>query len=869
MKIYPKIPSRRINQWAQKRQKNRWVTKLATGIFILFLAFTASTIVAFAWLSKDLPSPYKLTDRDIEQSTQIFDRNGELLYDIYGDKNRTLVALKDIPQYLKDATISIEDKSFYTHKGFDPLAVLRVAKEAVVDRSLSGGSTLTQQLVKNALLSNERTVTRKIKEFILSVQIERRYTKDEILQIYFNEVPYGGTAWGAEAGARLYFNKSVKEVNLLESAILAGLPQLPTYYSPYGANPDAYKTRTAQVLRRMKEDGYITTDVEKKALSDLETYKFQARSDGLIKAPHFSLYVRELLVARYGEKLVMSGGLKVTTTLDYRIQEAAQKIVADQVASEGKNYRYSNAAAMVTNPKTGEVLAMVGSKDYFAEDYDGQYNVTTALRQPGSSIKPINYVTGLKKGYTAATLFVDQKTDFPCPSCPGGAYTPQNGDRRYGHGTNGLILMRNALGESLNLPAVKMLALNGITSMMDTARDLGITTFGDPSNYGLSLTLGAGEVKMLDMMVAYSAFANGGLRVDSVSILKVTDSKGKVLEEFKPTPGQRVLDAGHAFIINDILADANAKLPTFGRGGVNTLTVPGKTVAVKTGTTDDIKDNWAMGYTPSFVVGAWVGNNDNTALSGRLVSGLIGGAPIWKKIFVKVFEITKAPEEKFQRPDNVVQVAIDAVYGTKPIEGSPTKLEWFTKNTVPGNTANVRTLRLCKDQKKLATPADEAAGQAYDQVFVRVSDSFSAGQWVPFDPPTDKCTAYRGGAGSNEIAVGITSPANGATVGTSFTVSATAVGPYPITRVEFFLDGNLVGTSTTSPYSYDYGLPATTPGAHTVSVKAYDTQGVTGSASISVTVGAGTPEPESGQGNGNGHRNGQTMLSPLDTYFRI
>lgn len=829
---------------------------MATLLFILFLAFTATTIGAFAFLSKDLPSPYKLTERDLEQSTQIFDRNGELLYSIYGDKNRTLIELKDIPQYLKDATISIEDKNFYQHKGFDVTAIIRAVRDVALDRNLTGGSTLTQQLVKNALLSNEQTVTRKVKEFILSIQIEQRYSKDEILQIYFNEIPYGGTAYGAEAGARLYFDKSVKNLTLLESAVLAGLPQRPTFYSPFGANPDFYKERTKEVLRRMRDDGYITADQEKKTLDELSAYKFAPKAGGVFKAPHFVLYVRELLVQRYGESLVMSGGLKVTTSLDYKLQEAAQALTTEQVAKEGAKFKYSNADAMITNPKTGEILVMVGSKDYFAEDYDGQFNVTTAPRQPGSSIKPINYVTGLKRGYTAATLFVDQKTDFPCSSCPGGVYSPVNGDRRYGHGTNGLILLRNVLAESLNLPAVKMLSLNGIPAMIETAQDLGITTFTDPSRYGLSLTLGAGEVKMIDMTMAYSAFANGGLRVEPVAILKVTDPKGKVLEEFKPTPGRRVLDAGHAFIISDILADQRSKIPTFGNTAFSILSIPGHTVAVKTGTTDNIKDNWAMGFTPSYVVGTWIGNNDNSDVSGRLVSGVTGAAPLWKKIFLKLFEITKTPEEKFPRPDNVVQVEIDAVYGTKPIPGNPTKLEWFTKSTIPGNSANVRTLRLCSDQKKLATPADEAAGVAYDQVFVNVTDGFATPQWVPFEPPTEKCNVYRGQSGT--IQTDITSPADGATVGLDFNVSAIAVGPYPITRVEFYFDNVRVGETSTSPYTYPYSLSSSTHnGNYKVGAKSYDSQGVTGYDEITVNI----------QKSGGGPIENPTLPPPPDEVF--
>ncbi len=854
MSYYPIIPSRRINSWARRRN-SPWLRRFITILFILFLAFTAATVVAFAWLSKDLPSPYKLTDRQVDQSTQIYDRNGVLLYDIYGDKNRTLVPLKDIPQNLKNATIAIEDKTFYTNQGFDITGIIRAIRDIAISHNLSGGSTITQQLVKNTLLSNEQTIVRKIKEFILSIQIDRRYSKDEILQIYFNEIPYGGTAWGAEAGAQEYFGKSVKDLNLLESAILAGLPQSPTYYSPFGAYPEAYKDRTKEVLRQMNLDGYIDNATYQKTLKELASYQFTARPAGILKAPQFVLYVRNQLVQRYGEKLVMSGGLKVTTTLDYRLQQAAEDVVKHQVDTDGKNYHYFNAAAMVSDPKTGEVLAMVGSKDYFGQSYppgcipgstclfDPQVNVTLQARQPGSTIKPVNYVTGLKKGYTAATLFLDQKTDFPCPSCPGGVYTPLNGDRKFGHGHNGLILMRNALAESLDVPAVEMLSMNGIPSMIQTAQDLGITNWNDPSRYGLSLTLGGAEVKMVDMMNVYSAFANGGLRTDTVTILKVTDANGNVLEQYTPTPGRRVLDPGYAYIISNILSDSDAKIPTFGYVGSKIiLSIPGHHTAVKTGTTDQVRDNWTMGYTPSYVVGAWVGNSNNDPLQGRFASGLTGAAPIWHGVMQKVLDITKTPDQDFAVPDDVTQQTVDAIYGTKPQTGDPTKQEWFMKSNVPqDNATNVKTLQLCTDQKKLANPADIAAGMAYNQVFISVNDGVHQGVWQPFDPPTDYCTAYRGGADSNQILVKIDSPASGATVSPTFTVTAEALGPYPITRVEFYLDppadgssGGLVATDTSAPYSASYG--PVSAGTHTILVKAYDSQGITGSATLTVTA---------------------------------
>jgi 1A family penicillin-binding protein len=829
MKVHPKVPSKRFNKWVHDR-RNRWMVRIATAFFIGFLVLTAGVIGAFAWFSKDLPSPYKLTSRQVEQSTQIFDRNGVLLYDVYGDKNRTLVQLKDIPQYLKDATIATEDKNFYSHPGFDPAGIARSVLDGVTGKGLvSGGSTLTQQLVKNALLSNERTFTRKIKELILSVQIEKRYSKDEILQIYFNEIPYGGTAWGAEAGARQYFGKDVKDLNLLESAILAGLPQEPSYYSPFGAHPDSYKDRTKEVLQRMEGDGYITKDQENQALTELKDYKVPGAPSGLLKAPHFVLYVKDLLERKYGEQTVLQGGLKVYTTLDSKLQDAAQQVVANQVASEGSVYHYSNGAAMVMNPKDGEVLAMIGSKNYFVSDYDGQFNVATAGRQPGSSIKPINYVTGLKKGYTASTLFIDQQTSFPCSTCTGGKYTPQNYDGRFGHGHGGLILMRDALAGSYNIPAVKMLALNGVSSMLDTAHDMGITTLNDSSSYGLSLTLGGGEVKMVDMMAAYSAFANGGMRVDPVTILKVTDSGGKVLEQANLSPTRRVLDSGLSFIMSDMLADYNAKLPAFGQAAASNFAFPGHQVAVKTGTTDQIRDNWTFGYTPSYVVGTWVGNNDNTPINGRFASGVTGGAPMWHKIFVKLFDMYHVPQEQFQPPDDVVKTTIDAIYGTKPIQGDPVKNEYFLKSTVPSVSSAFQVLRLCTDEKKLATPADEAAGMAYDQTFVRTGDPFSPGGWSPFDPPTDHCSTPRGQNGSS-IVVNVTAPAAGSNVGASITATATVAGSNPIQQVQIFFDGSLACTATSGPsFSCGFTVPSTTQsGSHTISARAFDNQGLTG-----------------------------------------
>ncbi|MCL5411371.1 MAG: PBP1A family penicillin-binding protein [Patescibacteria group bacterium] len=819
------------NRRKSRQRRLKIIGGIVTALFIFFVISIVAIVAAFGYYSKDLPSPNKLSSRDIELSTKIFDQNGKLLYDVYGDQNRTLVPLNDIPKNLRDATIAIEDKSFYKHQGFDVVGIVRSVWGIVFEHDLSGGSTLTQQLVKNALLSNERTVTRKIKEFILAVQIEKKYTKDEILQMYLNEVPYGGTAWGVEAAANMYFGKHVKDLNLVEAAILAGLPQQPTSYSPFGANPEAYKWRTGEVLRRMREDGYITSDQEKQAKKDLENVKFSAQGQN-IKAPHFVMYVKEELVKKYGEKMVYQGGLQVTTSLNLDVQDIAQKAVTDQVTKEGPSLGYSNGAAMVQDPKTGEILAMVGSKDYFAKDYDGNVNVTTSLRQPGSSVKPINYVTGFKKGYTPATMFLDVKTEFPNGSGQP-PYVPVNYDGK----DHGPVQIRYALANSYNISAVKMLALNGVSDMVQTAKDLGITTWDDQARFGLSLTLGGGEVKLLELANAYSSFANGGNRVEPVSILKVTDSKGNVLEENKPVKGRSVLAPEHAFLISDILSDSDAKLPAFGSWAVNNiLTVKGHKVAVKTGTTDEKKDNWTMGYTPSYVVGVWVGNNNGKEMNPRLASGITGAAPIWHNIFTQLLK--DKPNEEFSKPDGIVQMDVDAVSGMKPgpyTQG--TRKEYFAKWQVPQREDDMhKAVKLCTPTGLLATPSCDAAGQAVDKVFTVLYDPWIKQQCDPC-PPDAKDTNYYSGTGKDEPMVKIKSPDAGDTVGMSFSVTTDVKTPGTVTKVDFYVDNDLQGEINTPPYTVPITLSSSTKsGAHTLTVKATDSLGNIGSDQIKINV---------------------------------
>lgn len=643
-------------------------------------------LVFYFLILKDLPLPTKLSSSSTPQSTTIYDRNGKLLYNIYDKKNQVFIPLSQIPKYMQQATIAIEDKDFYSHGAIDLRGMTRAAINILFHKQLQGGSTLTQQLVKNSLLTQERTIPRKIKEIILAFATEFLYSKNQILEMYLNQSPYGGPAYGVEAAAQKYFGKSAKNLDLAQSALLASLPQSPTQYSPFGSHPEFAKKRQLEVLDAMEREGYITSKQKEKASKESLKYKHISNN---IEAPHFVLYIKDLLIQKYGEKEVTEGGLKVITTLDLNIQNMAQASVSAEVNQLPRYYHVSNGSALVTNPATGEILAMIGSKDYFDESIDGNVNVTTALRQPGSSIKPINYAVGLINHYNAATTFIDQPTCFPNQG--GREYCPVNYDGKW----HGLVAMRYALGNSLNIPAVKMLKANGIEAMIATASAMGITTFNNPQNYGLSLTLGGGEVRMIDMAQAFGVFANEGYRINLHPILKIVDKNGKVLENYDPPQspifGKKILPEGVAFIISDILADNGARLLEFGDN--SSLKIPGQTVSVKTGTTNDFKDNWTIGYTPSYLVAAWVGNDDNTAMSG-LVSGITGAAPIWKDIMSQLL-IGKSPQP-LTRPSTVIQKKVCSDTGTIPQlspTGStcPTRLEYFIIGSEPKASSVINT----------------------------------------------------------------------------------------------------------------------------------------------------------------------------------
>lgn len=582
------------------------------------LCLASIIVFVYFYIFRGLPSPSVLATQNLPLTTHIRDRNGKELYKVYASQNRTLVKLSDLPAIVPQATVSIEDKDFYHHSGFSVSGFMRAAWRIITNSRLEGGSTITQQLVKTSLLTSERTVRRKLKELVLSIAVESLYSKDQILEMYLNRVPFGGTAYGIEEAAQTYFGKPAKELSVSEAALLAGLPASPTTFSPYGSHPELAKSRQKEVLKRLVEDNRLTWDQAEHAAAEELHYRLPESN---IAAPHFVMYVKELLAKKYGEESVEQGGLDVVTTLDLDLQNQAQAAVSDEVAKI--NYLHvTNGAAVVTRPATGEILAMVGSVNYFDIAHDGNVNVALALRQPGSSIKPINYALALSKNYSPASYIDDSPITYRIAGAPD--YTPVNYDGRF----HGRVTLRQALANSYNIPAVKLLSANGVSNMVDLAQKMGISTWADSSQFGLSLTLGAGEVTMVDMATVYGVFANGGRKIPLTPFLSVRDSSGKVLEQLSPTY-QPVFDPRIAYQISSILSDNAARTPTF--GSRSDLYFPNTEVAVKTGTTNSMRDNWTIGYTTNLLAAVWVGNNDNTPMS-YIASGITGASPIWKHI---------------------------------------------------------------------------------------------------------------------------------------------------------------------------------------------------------------------------------------------
>lgn len=794
---------------------------------IVALFFIGSFMAAI--FSIGLPNPARLTIYEATESTKVVDRNGVVLSDIYNEKQRTTVAFEDIPDTMKQATIAIEDKDFYHHSGFDIRGFLRgIILQPLRGKGAQGGSTITQQFVKNAILSPTRSIARKIRELILAFEIEQVYSKDKILELYLNEIPYGGNTYGVQAAAQKYFGKDVGELELEEAAVLAALPQSPTRYSPYGQNPDLLMARKDIVLSAMYKQGYITEEeMEEAQAAEIE---FLPRSDS-IRAPHFVMYVKELLADEYGEKILEEGGWTITTTLDWEKQQAATAAINARYETNKERYNAGNAALVSIDPNTGEILAMVGSHDYFDLEEDGNVNVSIRSRQPGSSIKPIVYATAFKKDYNPATMLMDVRTDF------GQGYTPQNYDGKY----RGPLSVRDAIQGSINVAAVKALAYAGVKESTDTAADLGITTLDDPERYGLSLTLGGGEVTLLELTGAYGVFAAGGMRSPTMAVLKIEDEKGRVIEENEPTKPRRALDAQIAYLISNILSDDSARAKFFGAG--TNLTLSGRVVAAKTGTTNEYRDGWTLGYTPDLVTGVWVGNNDNESMKNG--AGFNVAAPIWNQYMRRA--LSGVANKGFERPAGIREVEVDAVSGKLPTDASPsTKTEIFASWNVPKEEDDVHT-----KVKVVVSAPDKLAPDGFpsDLTEEKVFSEFHSERpgssnwenpviaWAKENGYNNVPTEYYGGS-ADDIQVAIVMHQVGQS---SFPVTLAAhLTNYgqglEASKVEFYLDGGLVSTIEDLNSQLSFEVDEGEAGDHTAYVRLVASEGSFNSSEVQFTT---------------------------------
>lgn len=710
------------NQQKKKGKKNVFLAYLGIALVI----FIIIGILIFSYIGKDLPSLSKIENKENIKPSKIYDRTGEiLLYELKGDKEKILVPLSEISTFAQKATLASEDTNFYNHFGISPKSILRAVLNNIAVRIglekerqiIEGGSTITQQTIKISLLTPERTLLRKIKEAILSIELELRYSKDQILELYLNQIPYGSSAYGIESASRLYFGKSAKDLNLSESAILAALIKSPSRLSPYGSHLDELFARQIYILDKMESLGFITKEEKESAKKYIP--KFTSKFTG-IKAPHFVMYVRDLLEQTYGTDYLKNGGFKIYTTLDWRLQQISEDVIKTGVKNNEKSQAY-NGSLVSIDPKTGQILSMVGSKDYFSTSYpencssgkdclfDPNVNVSTRDRQPGSTFKPFVYAKAFQKGYTPETILFDVQTEFN-PNCPadsskekndsgGDCYHPKNYDGNF----RGPVNLRNSIAQSLNIPSVKLLYLSGVSDSISLAKQMGITTLNQPSAYyGLSLVLGGGEVKLLDMVSSFGVFAANGVANQKTAILKIEDEKGKILEEFKPRP-QVVMEEQTASLINDVLSDNKARSPMFGEN--SPLFLGERPAAAKTGTSQDYRDAWTIGYTPSLVCGVWTGNNNNSPIDKK--AGGYAAAPIWNEFMKRAYQLTSTGKinefslptetEEFKKPE--------AITTNKPI--------------LNGDFIEKSIVKIDKISKKLAgplTPLDLIEEKSFSQI---------------------------------------------------------------------------------------------------------------------------------------------------------
>lgn len=803
------------------------------------------------WISTiKLPDFSSFDSRKVANSTKIYDRTGEIvLYDLGSDARRTSIPFSEMGENIKTAVVAIEDSNFYTHAGIRPTSIIRALIIDITQGGLvQGGSTITQQVIKKSLLTDKKSAVRKIKEIILALRLDREYTKEEILAVYLNQNPYGGNLYGIQEASQAFFGKNPADLSLAEAAYLAAIPNAPTHYSPYGSHKDDLEVRKNLVLSRELELGLITKEQFEAAKSEVVTWKPQ-QSTG-IKAPHFVFYIKDYLEERYGVDMVESGGLKVISTLDYDLQQIAERAVEDYTIGEHKQFEKLNAGFVAIDPKTGQILVMVGSRDYFDKEIDGNFNVTTARRQPGSSFKPYMYVTAFEKGYTPDTVLFDVPTEFNASCDPYGrpysgttaneCYMPVNYDGTY-HGPTDI---RTALGSSLNVPAVKMLYMIGVGSTIKTAQDMGITTLSDPSRYGLTLVLGGGEVKLLEAVSAYGTFAAGGVRRPHSGVLSVLDKNGTPLETWEDRP-MTVLEKNATLQLSDVLSDNHARRLTFSAN--SPLYFPGRQVAVKTGTTNDFKDLWTIGYTPSLVAGVWAGRNDNTAMRKGITA-----APIWHEFMAEALK--KYPNETFEAP------AIDPEYEKLPpvLRGYWQGGTSYVVDTISGKLATEYTPKSTRkeyvitdvhdilywiDRKnptgpRPSNPAGESLFQNWETA-VRNWWAANASKY-PIITEADKPTEYDDVHTSlSGPLISIVSPTpntllnqNGQTL-----VQITSSSPYPIVKIDVFLNNTFVGSTLGTTFSFQPDQVASTQiGSNTLMITATDSIGNSANVSQQITI---------------------------------
>ncbi len=822
-------------------------------VAFLLLSFVGGALAAggaFLYYAKDLPGPDKIINNKQNESTKIFDRTGTvLLYEIHGEEKRTVVKTENISPFVKSTTVAVEDKDFYQHKGFDYRGIIRALWRDIRGGTMNqGGSTITQQLIKNVILSRERSIERKVKELILAIELERKFSKEEILEMYLNAIPYGSNAYGIEAASQTFFGKSAKDLTLPEAALLAALPQAPTYYSPYGSHLDRLRDRYEHVLQRTKIEGYITEEEYNEAIkTDIipQIKKFREK----MLAPHFTMYTKESLVEKYGEEKVENGGLKVITTLDWDLQQAAEISVKEGVEKNMKKYNAYNAALTAVDPKTGGILAMVGSKNYSAPvslpegctpgkncKFDPNTNAAISPLSPGSSFKPFVYAAAFKKGYTSDTMLFDLKTEFnsscdadSVPKAPNvkasDCYHPQNYDGKF----RGPVTIRQALATSLNIPAVKALYLAGISDSIATASSMGMTTLNNPNQYGLALVLGGGGVRLLEETAAYGVFANDGIKNELKGILRIEDSSGSVLEDNSASQGVRVLDAEIAREISDILSDNAARTPIF--GDKSPLYFADRPVAAKTGTANEYRQAWTVGYTPGIAAGVWVGNNNNEPMNKG--EGVYVAAPIWRSFLEKVFK--GKPVENFTKPE-IVKTG-KAVLDGQWSDDLRIKIDKSCENklatdTTPPDQTEERIFRQVhsilyyveKDNPRGKTPEDPAGSDAQFANWEAPIQKWVNENGYFQKPPTEYCSFH---AADNKPFIKLLSPIDSAMINLEFPVvvniEADASARLGTKQVSFYLDNNFIEAKTAMPWKISYQLPSNlVRGEHFVTARVFD-----------------------------------------------